>query len=90
MFFLKNFCLSTGIFFVLPCTDTIMKVDLRTVSFDIPPQEVGVWAQRATDTLISLLLRGHSQTHGSRLAIPDPDQGLGHSHGGRSGVLPGL
>uniref|UniRef100_A0A8C7GMJ7 Stomatin (EPB72)-like 3a n=1 Tax=Oncorhynchus kisutch TaxID=8019 RepID=A0A8C7GMJ7_ONCKI len=29
-----------GIFFVLPCTDTFVKVDLRTVSFDIPPQEV--------------------------------------------------
>lgn len=32
--------LSAGIFFVLPCTDSIVKVDLRTVSFDIPPQEV--------------------------------------------------
>ncbi|XP_051535415.1 stomatin-like [Myxocyprinus asiaticus] len=29
-----------GIFFVLPCTDTFRKVDLRTVSFDIPPQEI--------------------------------------------------
>ncbi|XP_063056389.1 stomatin-like [Engraulis encrasicolus] len=29
-----------GIFFILPCTDDIVKVDLRTVSFDIPPQEV--------------------------------------------------
>ncbi|XP_055736831.1 stomatin (EPB72)-like 3a [Salvelinus fontinalis] len=29
-----------GIFFVLPCTDTFVKVDLRTVSFDIPPQEI--------------------------------------------------
>ncbi|XP_023998335.2 stomatin-like [Salvelinus sp. IW2-2015] len=29
-----------GIFFVLPCTDSFVKVDLRTVSFDIPPQEV--------------------------------------------------
>uniref|UniRef100_A0A3B5M9B8 Stomatin (EPB72)-like 3b n=1 Tax=Xiphophorus couchianus TaxID=32473 RepID=A0A3B5M9B8_9TELE len=27
------------IFFILPCTDSIVKVDLRTVSFDIPPQE---------------------------------------------------
>lgn len=34
--------LSTGIFFVLPCTDSFVKVDLRTVSFDIPPQEVGL------------------------------------------------
>lgn len=29
-----------GLFFVLPCVDTIMKVDLRTVTFDVPPQEV--------------------------------------------------
>ncbi|XP_028428632.1 stomatin (EPB72)-like 3a [Perca flavescens] len=29
-----------GLFFVLPCTDTLVKVDLRTVSFDIPPQEI--------------------------------------------------
>lgn len=29
-----------GLFFILPCTDTIIKVDMRTISFDIPPQEV--------------------------------------------------
>merc|ERR1712032_291835 len=29
-----------GLFFILPCMDTITKVDLRTVSFDIPPQEI--------------------------------------------------
>ncbi|CAL8398985.1 unnamed protein product [Boreogadus saida] len=29
-----------GIFFILPCTDSIIKVDMRTVSFDIPPQEI--------------------------------------------------
>nr|XP_040040771.1 stomatin (EPB72)-like 3a [Gasterosteus aculeatus aculeatus] len=29
-----------GLMFVLPCTDTFVKVDLRTVSFDIPPQEI--------------------------------------------------
>ncbi|VEN61382.1 unnamed protein product [Callosobruchus maculatus] len=28
-----------GIFFVLPCLDSYCKVDLRTVSFDVPPQE---------------------------------------------------
>lgn len=32
-----------GIFFVLPCIDTYCKVDLRTVSFDVPPQEVRVY-----------------------------------------------
>ncbi|XP_031625917.1 band 7 protein AGAP004871-like isoform X2 [Contarinia nasturtii] len=29
-----------GVFFVLPCIDNCCKVDLRTVSFDVPPQEV--------------------------------------------------
>ncbi|KAM9318756.1 stomatin (EPB72)-like 3a [Pholidichthys leucotaenia] len=29
-----------GLFFILPCTDNFVKVDLRTVSFDIPPQEI--------------------------------------------------
>ncbi|XP_073685907.1 stomatin (EPB72)-like 3b [Garra rufa] len=29
-----------GIFFVMPCTDSFVKVDLRTISFDIPPQEI--------------------------------------------------
>ena len=29
-----------GLFFIIPCTDTYTKVDLRTVSFDVPPQEV--------------------------------------------------
>ena len=29
-----------GLFFILPCMDEIQRVDLRTISFDIPPQEV--------------------------------------------------
>merc|ERR1719170_67291 len=29
-----------GLFFVMPCIDSYQKVDLRTVSFDVPPQEV--------------------------------------------------
>jgi len=29
-----------GIFFILPCIDSYQKVDLRTVSFDVPPQEI--------------------------------------------------
>lgn len=31
-----------GIFFVIPCIDSYHRVDLRTVSFDVPPQEVSV------------------------------------------------
>jgi len=29
-----------GLFFILPCIDTIVIIDLRTVTFDVPPQEV--------------------------------------------------
>jgi len=29
-----------GIFFIVPCIDTYKKLDLRTVSFDVPPQEI--------------------------------------------------
>lgn len=29
-----------GLFFVIPCTDSFIKIDLRTVSYDIPPQEI--------------------------------------------------
>lgn len=29
-----------GLFFILPCIDDIIKVDLRTVTFDIAPQEI--------------------------------------------------
>ncbi|CAF4153742.1 unnamed protein product [Rotaria sp. Silwood2] len=29
-----------GLFFILPCVDIIIKVDLRTATFNVPPQEV--------------------------------------------------
>ncbi|VDM53028.1 unnamed protein product [Angiostrongylus costaricensis] len=29
-----------GIFFILPCIDSYKKIDLRVVSFDVPPQEI--------------------------------------------------
>ena len=32
-----------GLFFVLPAIDKYSKVDLRTVSFDVPPQEVHIF-----------------------------------------------
>jgi erythrocyte band 7 integral membrane protein len=34
------FYLGPGLFFILPCIDTYSKVDLRTVTFDVPPQEI--------------------------------------------------
>ena len=29
-----------GLFWILPCTDSIRVIDLRTISFDVPPQEI--------------------------------------------------
>ena len=29
-----------GLFFIIPCMDQIIVTDLRTVSFDVPPQEI--------------------------------------------------
>jgi regulator of protease activity HflC (stomatin/prohibitin superfamily) len=47
-------CLS-GIFFVLPCIESYQKVDLRTITLGVPPQEVsekeGWWLQPLIDQL---------------------------------------
>ena len=32
-----------GLFFVLPCIENYQKVDLRTITLDVPPQEVKVF-----------------------------------------------
>ena len=29
-----------GLFFILPCIDNIITVDLRTITFDVAPQEI--------------------------------------------------
>ncbi len=29
-----------GLFFILPCIDNIIIIDLRTVTFDVAPQEI--------------------------------------------------
>ena len=31
-----------GIFFILPCVDSYTKVDMRVLTYDVPPQEVGI------------------------------------------------
>ena len=43
----------SGIFFVLPCVETYQKVDLRTITLGVPPQEVGEpkpWLGRTLQT----------------------------------------
>lgn len=39
MKFIEKFLV--GIFFVLPCIESYQKVDLRTITLGVPPQEVG-------------------------------------------------
>ena len=31
-----------GVFFVIPCVDVYEKIDLRTATYEIPPQEVTI------------------------------------------------
>ena len=50
-----------GIFFVVPCVDSYQKVDMRTLTFDVPPQEVKYFkrswrSQRASSFDFFLLL----------------------------------
>ena len=33
-----------GIFFIVPCVDSYQKVDMRTLTFDVPPQEVSLFS----------------------------------------------
>jgi hypothetical protein len=35
-----------GVFFVIPCVDVYEKIDMRTCTYEIPPQEVIVFKQR--------------------------------------------
>ena len=36
----KGGAVGPGLFFIIPCMDNIVVTDLRTMSFDVPPQEV--------------------------------------------------
>ena len=45
----------TGLFFILPCMDKVNVVDLRTVTFDVPPQEVTVKQPTENLTITSFL-----------------------------------
>lgn len=37
-----NFLIFKGIFFILPCIDAYARVDLRTRTYDVPPQELSI------------------------------------------------
>ena len=37
-----------GVFFIIPCVDVYEKIDLRTSTYEIPPQEVYILTGRGT------------------------------------------
>ena len=41
-------------FFIIPCVDIYEKIDMRTKTYEIPPQEVGDDRDRIADQLIIL------------------------------------
>ena len=38
---LKSGARGPGVFFIIPCIDHYEKIDMRTQTYDVPPQEVG-------------------------------------------------
>ena len=55
-----------GIFFVIPCIDHFKCVDLRTVSFDVPPQEVKIELDMMTILRFSI---GHFSPYGFPIGL---------------------
>ena len=41
-----------GLFFILPCIDDVRVIDLRTVTFDVPPQEVCACCRRDSNVVV--------------------------------------
>ena len=35
-----------GVFFIIPCVDIYEKIDMRTATYEIPPQEVRIFLQK--------------------------------------------
>ena len=45
-----------GTFFILPCIDKYITVDLRTKSFDVPPQSVSIYLHMYLSIYLSIYL----------------------------------
>jgi len=60
---------STGIFFVLPCIESYQKVDLRTITLGVPPQEVGSFKSALMSFIISLSLMRKKQYIGRQIYV---------------------
>ena len=42
-----------GVFFVIPCVDTYEKIDMRSMTFEIPPQEVKLLARDSASNILT-------------------------------------
>ena len=42
-----------GVFFIIPCVDVFEKIDMRTMTYEIPPQEVGLGCLKQLLNLLS-------------------------------------
>ena len=73
-----------GLFFIMPCIDSYKKVDLRTVSFDVPPQEVRIFRKRTVNCNYK-----NSNSNGTNYPTTGAVQGLSHCQCGCRGVLQG-
>ena len=45
---LKSGARGPGVFFIIPCIDHYEKIDMRTQTYDVPPQEVLIYLARIT------------------------------------------
>ena len=80
-----------GIFFILPCIEAYQKVDLRTITLDVPPQEVSIPSLSplpSPQLLLFLPFTLHQLL--SLPPAPGADAGLRDGVGGRGGLLQGL
>ena len=59
------------VFFIIPCLDVYQKIDMRTSSYDVPPQEVILGKERSYKKETTFWILGSTQDF-----FPlDPDQG---------------
>ena len=63
-----------GVFFIIPCLDVYQKIDMRTATYDVPPQEV------RQSALLQLAVAR---------CVPDPDEGQRDGVRERDHVLQG-
>ena len=43
-----------GVFFIIPCLDVYQKIDMRTATYDVPPQEVRQQTQNKYQAIVAM------------------------------------